>query len=80
MSKIITLRLDSKAYRLFSRCAEADNRPLSNFIETAAKRYVEESEFVDSCEMAEINADVHLKQSIQQGHKDTRSKKGRRVG
>ncbi|MBM3288879.1 MAG: ribbon-helix-helix protein, CopG family, partial [Candidatus Hydrogenedentes bacterium] len=38
MPKTVTLRLDDKTYRQFRRLAESDNRPLSNFIETAAKR------------------------------------------
>jgi len=36
MSKTITLRLDEKVYKRFKGMASHDNRPISNFIETAA--------------------------------------------
>ena len=79
MSKVVTLRLDEQLYRLFRVCAEADNRPLSNFIETAVKRYVEENEFAEPFEMSAILSDERLHKSIQQGHKDVKAKKGRWV-
>ena len=41
MSKTVTLRLPEKTYERFRMLAERENRPLSNFIETAASRYVE---------------------------------------
>ena len=80
MPKIVTLRLTDQLYRFFRICADADNRPLSNFIETAAKRYVDEHDFVDAYEMTEIRANDALNQSIQKGHKDAKNKKGRFVG
>ena len=80
MSKIVTLRLSDQLYRLFRLCAEADNRPLSNFIETAAQRYIEEHDFADTYEMTEIRSNEALNQSIQRGHKDAKGKKGRFVG
>ena len=79
MSKIVTLRLDSDSYRLLRMCAEADNRPLSNFIETAAKRYIEENGLVDTYEMRSIIGDKSLHQSIQQGHREAKRGKGRFV-
>ena len=41
MSKTVTLRLSDDDYQLFRPWAESDNRPLSNFIETATKRFIE---------------------------------------
>ena len=38
MSKTVTLRLSEKTYERFRTLAERENRPLSNFIETAASR------------------------------------------
>ena len=51
MSKTITLRLDEEIYRRFQTLAERDNRPLSNFIQTAAIRFVESEQFADEFEM-----------------------------
>ena len=79
MSKTVTLRLDNEAYRLLRMCAEADNRPLSNFIETAAKRYIEENGLVDEYEMKSIVSDKTLHQNIQRGHRDAKAGKGRFV-
>ena len=41
MSKTVTLRLDEPVYRLFKAVAERENRPISNFIETAVMRFVQ---------------------------------------
>ena len=79
MSKVVTLRLDEQLYRLFRHCAQADNRALSNFIETAVKRYVEENEFAEPFETDAIASDERLNRSLQQGHKDAKAKKGRWV-
>lgn len=79
MPKTVTLRLSEDTYGLFRRFAEGDNRPLSNFIETATKRYIEENEFVDEFEMAEIRSNESLDLSISKGHRDAKLKKGRFV-
>lgn len=77
MSKTVTLRLDDKLYKRFRKLAERDNRPLSNFIETAALRFVESEQFVDEFEMAEIRANKTLNQSLKRGVADTGARKGR---
>jgi|SRR5579859_2493400 len=41
MPKTVTLRLSEDIYQLFHRRAEADHRPLSNLIVTAARRQLE---------------------------------------
>jgi predicted transcriptional regulator len=79
MSKTITLRLDDKTYQRFRSLAESDNRPLSNFIETAALRFVESSESVDEFEMKEIRENAELNRSIKRGLKDAKEKRGRFV-
>ena len=56
MSKTVTLRLDESVYGKLRNWAERDNRALSNFIETAALRFIEEHEVVDEFEMAEIDS------------------------
>ena len=63
----------------FRTLAERDNRPLSNFIETAALRYVEREEYVDEFEMDEIRASRTLNNSIKRGLADARAKRGRSV-
>jgi len=80
MAKTVTLRLNEKIYQLFRRLAEEDNRPLSNFIETATLRYIEEQEYVDEFEMEEIRNNKSLNASLKRALKDVSSKKGRFVG
>ncbi len=77
MSKTVTLRLNDEVYRRFRRLAERDNRPLSNFIETAALRHVEEERFVDEFEMEEIRSNAALNRSLERGFKDAEAKRGR---
>ncbi len=79
MSKTVTLRLPEETYERFRACAQRENRPLSNFIETAANRYLESGQFVDEFEMAEIKANADLTQSLKRGAKDARAGRGRFV-
>ena len=79
MAKVVTLRLDDKVYNTFKTIADQENRPLSNFIETAAMRYINEIEFVDEFEMAEINSNTVLKDSMKRGIKDYKKSSGRLV-
>ena len=79
MSKTVTLRLDDNIYHMFRSLAKSDNRPLSNYIETAALRFVESSDFVDEFEMEEIRENADLNRSIKRGLKDTKDKRGRFV-
>ena len=76
MSKVVTLRLDEAAYRLFKGAAQSENRPISNFIETAVKRFVEDRETVDEFEMAEIRGNAELNQSLKRGHQDAKHRRG----
>ncbi len=79
MAKVVTLRLDDEIYNTFKTIADQENRPLSNFIETAAMRYINEIEFVDEFEMAEINSNTVLKDSMKRGIKDYKKRSGRFV-
>ncbi|MDD4872168.1 MAG: CopG family transcriptional regulator [Kiritimatiellae bacterium] len=76
MSKTITLRLDDPVYRLFRGVAERENRPISNFIETAVMRFVQEHETVDEFEMAEIRGNTELNKSLKRGHQDAKRRRG----
>jgi uncharacterized protein (DUF1778 family) len=76
MSKTVTLRLDESVYSLFKGAAETENRPLSNFIETAALRFVRENETIDEFEMAEIRGNAPLNRSLKQGYRDAKHLRG----
>jgi len=79
MSKTVTLRMDASVYERLRLHAQRDNRPLSNFIETAALRYLEETEHVDGYEMAEIRANTALNRSLKRGVADAKARRGRFV-
>ena len=79
MSKTVTLRLPEKTYERFRMLAERENRPLSNFIETAASRYVESEQFADEFEIAEIEGNAALNHSLKRGIKDAKARRGRFV-
>ena len=79
MSKTITLRLNDSLYQTFRSLADRDNRPLSNFIETAALRYIEGNEMVDDFEMNEIRNNNQLNESLKRALKDVKDRKGRLV-
>jgi predicted transcriptional regulator len=79
MSKTVTLRLDELVYQKFRAMANRDNRPLSNFIETAVLRYLEREEYVDDFEMEEIQKNRSLNASIKRGVADAKGKRGRFV-
>ena len=77
MSKMVTLRLDESVYRRFRTLAALDNRPMSNFIETAALRFLESEQFADEFEMDEIRANQELNKSLKKGFQDVKRKRGR---
>jgi len=79
MSKTVTLRLDDETYELFRAAASAQNRPLSNMIETAALARIREEQFVDDHEMADIRADKKLQARLRKGSKAAARREGRFV-
>ena len=80
MSKTVTLRLDEPVYQELKEAARADNRPLSNLIETAALARIREQQFVDDAEMAEILEDESLLRRLKTGSRQARQRKGSLVG
>jgi hypothetical protein len=80
MSKIVTIRLDEDKYELFKKFAEMDNRAISNFIETATSRYIEQISYPDEFEMAEINSNKDLQKSLKSGRDDVKKNRRRSVG
>jgi predicted transcriptional regulator len=79
MSKTITLRLDDKIYGIFQNLAQGENRTISNFIETSVLRYIEQNQYVDEFEMAEIQGNKVLNSSLKRALKDAASQRGRFV-
>ena len=79
MSRTITIRLADEKYELFKKFAEIDNQAISNFMETATLRYIQQLEYADEGEMAEINSDEDLQQSLERGRIDVRKNRKRRV-
>jgi len=79
MSKTVTIRLDEETYREFREAAEAERRPLSNLIETAALAKIREGQFVDDAEMAEIRSNENLLERLKSGSEDARAGRGRFV-
>lgn len=80
MSKTLTIRIDDETYHSFAKRAKTENRSLANFIETAVKEYIRESDFVDDSEMAEIFANEQLVERLRKGSHDARKKKGKMIG
>ncbi len=79
MSKTVTLRLEENTYEKFKRLAESDNRTMSNFIETSVLRYIENNNFADEFEMAEIESNIDLNKSLKRAQKEMKLKKGKFV-
>jgi predicted DNA-binding protein len=77
MPKTVTLRLNEQVYNKFKGLAQQDNRSLANFIETAVLRYIEEAEYADEFEMAEIHSNEELNRSLKNGISDAKAKRGR---
>ena len=79
MPKTITLRLKDEIYNIFLEMAKAENRSISNLIETAALNKIREQQFIDDIEMAEILSNQDLLRRINEGSDDARNLKGRFV-
>jgi len=79
MKKTVILRLDDETYHLFKRLAKGENLSLSNFIETATRRYIENVVFTGELETAEIDADKFLSKCIRRGHRDSVARRGQFV-
>ena len=79
MSKTITLRIAEDHYDRLKAYARAENRNLSNALETLAMRQLDEEMFVDSFEMEKILADKDLLKRLKTGHSEAMKNKGRFV-
>jgi len=79
MSKTVTLRIGEEIYKKIKSHAVSENRTLSNFIETATLRYIDEADLVDEFEMEEIVNNTDLLKRLKKGSRDAGQKKGRFV-
>ena len=79
MPKTITLRLKDEIYNIFLETAKAENRSISNLIETAALNKIREMQFVDDAELAEILSNQDLLRRIKEGSNEAQRLKGRFV-
>ena len=79
MHKTVTLRLKDNVYKIFAQMAKAENRSLSNLIETAALKNIREQQFVDDIELAEILSNDDLLKRLKEGSSEARQSKGRFV-
>jgi predicted transcriptional regulator len=74
--KSVTLKLNDRIYQMFCDLANNENRSLSNFIETAVLRFIEQNQLIDEFEMAEIKHNEELKSSLNRAIQDAGEKKG----
>jgi uncharacterized protein (DUF1778 family) len=79
VAKTLTVRVDDATYRLIAEAARADNRSISNFVETAARQKAAADILVPDSEMAEIRADRGLVRRLQRGHRDAATRRGKFV-
>ena len=79
MTKTTILRLRENKYQRFKQLAESDNRSISNFIENAAWRFIEEEEYLDDFENDEILSKKELMDSIQRGYEESIEGKGKLI-
>jgi len=80
MAKVVTVRLSDEEYRKIASSAKVERRPLSNFITTIVLKGIEESDYVDAVEMAQIRSDPRLMAKLRAGHRDAHRRKGRLAG
>jgi predicted transcriptional regulator len=78
-TRTVTLRLDEEVYRELREAAEAENRPLSNLIETAALGRIREQQFASNAEMAEILGNERLLARLRRGSRQAKKGQGRFV-
>ncbi len=79
MPKTVTLRINDDLLDKLKHHAEMENRSISNFIETATLRYIEQTELVDEFEMSEMLNNEKLLKQLKKGSEDARKKRGRFV-
>lgn len=80
MPKVVTVRLSDEEYRKIAAGARIERRPLSNFMTTLVLKELEEGEYVDTVEMAQIRSDPRLLTKLRAGHRDVKARRGKLIG
>ena len=80
MAKTVTIRLTLEEYKKISLSAQYEHRPISNFITNTVLKEIEESDYVDTIEMAQIKGDKRLLGKLKSGHNDAKKMRGRFIG
>jgi hypothetical protein len=79
MNKTLTLRISGEHYHRLKAYARAENRKLSNALETLAMKQLDEELFVEPFEMRGILTDEGLLGRLKTGHNQAKKLKGRFV-
>ena len=79
MSRVVTVRLSDEEYRRILEASKSDHRPISNFMTLMTLKRMEESNYADAIEMAQIRSDKSLLRRLKAGHRDAKAMKGRFV-
>ncbi len=79
MARVVTVRLSDEDYRKIASIAKRERRPISNFITLMVIKGIEEGDYVDAVEMAQITSDKRLMTRLQAGHRDAKKRKGKFV-
>ncbi|MBE7439157.1 MAG: CopG family transcriptional regulator [Spirochaetales bacterium] len=72
MAKTITMRVDERLYKAIKLAASAQNRTVSNYLETAARSFILEEQFVSDEEMSEIIAHPHFDRNFKNALADVK--------
>ena len=80
MAKVVTVRLSDEDYRKIASVAKRERRPISTFMTLMVVKGIEEGDYVDGVEMAQITSDKRLMARLQTGHRDAKRRKGKFVG
>ena len=67
---VVTIRLGESEYRRIKTAAKVDSRNVSNFMKIATLRFLDQTEFMNEQEMAEIRRDKELMTSLRAGSAD----------
>lgn len=79
VTKTVTMRLPMDVYQKIHSMAKEDNRPISNYLETIALRYIEQESLMDEFEMKEILQNKKLISRLKKAHANAKNGEGRFV-
>ena len=77
--KTLTVRMSEDDYKRILQGAKKDHRTLSNFMLASTLRSIEKAYYTGVVETESTLNDKMLMEGIEQGHKDAKKKRGKRV-